>query len=256
MHLCFGPQCNVVASRASYGGADLRRATAGIPAALPVRLAVNPVRLAREGSPANLRLLVGRAVPNSYRGVRFEGLDFRHADFSGPILRRSGPLAPRQAARLAAEVARALSAAHARGIVHRDVKPGNIMLSSEGRVKVGDFGIARAIADAQMTLPGMTLGSVHYFSPEQARGEQATTSSDVYSLGIVLFEALTGRRPFEGDSAASIAIARLSGPPPDPSEFREGIPPALVAIVRRAMALEPADRFPSAAAMGRIEFIE
>jgi serine/threonine-protein kinase len=165
------------------------------------------------------------------------------------ILRRGGPLAPRQAARLTAEVARALSAAHARGFVHRDVKPGNILLSSEGRVKVGDFGIARAVAEAQMTLPGTTLGSVHYFSPEQARGEQATTASDVYSLGIVLFEVLTGRRPFEGDSAASIAIARLSGPPPDPSAVRAGIPPALVAIVSRAMAPDPADRFPSAAAM-------
>ncbi len=165
------------------------------------------------------------------------------------ILRRGGPLAPRQAARLTAEVARALSAAHARGFVHRDVKPGNILLSSEGRVKVGDFGIARAVAEAQMTLPGTTLGSVHYFSPEQARGEQATSASDVYSLGIVLFEVLTGRRPFEGDSAASIAIARLSGPPPDPSDVRAGIPPELVAIVSRAMAPEPADRFPSAAAM-------
>ncbi len=165
------------------------------------------------------------------------------------ILRRSGPLAPRQAARLTADVARALSAAHARGLVHRDVKPGNILVSSDGRVKVSDFGIARAIAEAQMTLPGTTLGSVHYFSPEQARGEQATAASDIYSLGIVLYETLTGRRPFEGDSAASIAMARLAGPPPSPSDVRGGIPPALEAITLRAMALEPAQRFPSAAAM-------
>ncbi len=165
------------------------------------------------------------------------------------IMRRNGPLAPRQAARVAAEVARALSAAHARGIVHRDVKPGNIMLSSDGRVKVADFGIARAIAEAQMTLPGTTLGSVHYFSPEQARGEQTTASSDIYALGIVLFEMLTGRRPFEGDSAAAIAVARLSGRPPEMSEVRAGIPPALEAIVRRAMATDPGERFPSAAAM-------
>src|SRR6266704_2601784 len=90
------------------------------------------------------------------------------------IIRRSGPLPPRQAARIVAEAARALQAAHASGIVHRDVKPGNILISRDGRVKVTDFGIARAIAEAQMTLPGTTLGSVHYFSPEQARGEQAT----------------------------------------------------------------------------------
>ncbi len=96
--------------------------------------------------------------------------------------------------------ARALEAAHARGIVHRDVKPGNIMISRDGRVKVTDFGIARAVAEAQMTLPGTTLGSVHYFSPEQARGEQATAASDIFALGIVLFELLTGQRPWEGDT--------------------------------------------------------
>ena len=165
------------------------------------------------------------------------------------ILRRTGPLPPRQAARIAAEVARALAAAHARGIVHRDVKPGNVLVSSDGRVKVTDFGIARAIAEAQMTLPGTTLGSVHYFSPEQVRGEPASEASDVYALGIVLYEMLTGRRPWEGDTAAAIALARLSGPTPVPSSVRQGIPPALEAIDRKALASSPAERFSSAAAM-------
>ena len=165
------------------------------------------------------------------------------------LLRRTGPVQPRQAARIAAESARALAAAHARGIIHRDVKPGNIMLAQDGRVEMTDFGIARAISEAQMTLPGTTLGSVHYFSPEQARGEPATERSDIYSLGIVLFELLTGRRPFEGDSAASIAMARLSGPAPMPSTFRAGIPLELEAIDRKALALDPADRFASAGAM-------
>ncbi len=165
------------------------------------------------------------------------------------LLRRTGPLQPRQAARIVAESARALAAAHSRGIIHRDVKPGNIMLAQDGRVQMTDFGIARAISDAQMTLPGTTLGSVHYFSPEQARGEPATERSDIYSLGIVLFELLTGRRPFEGDSAASIAMARLSGPAPMPSNFRAGIPLELEAIDRKALALDPADRFVSANAM-------
>src|SRR5439155_242632 len=127
------------------------------------------------------------------------------------IVKRSGALPPRQAARIAAETARALHAAHQRVIVHRDVKPGNVMIDRDGRVKVADFGIARAIAEAQMTLPGTTLGSVHYFSPEQARGDQATPSSDVYSLGIVLYELLTGHRPWEADSAAAVAMARLAG---------------------------------------------
>jgi eukaryotic-like serine/threonine-protein kinase len=165
------------------------------------------------------------------------------------IIKRSGALPPRQSARIAAEAARALQAAHQRGIVHRDVKPGNIMIDREGRVKVADFGIARAVAESQMTLPGTTLGSVHYFSPEQARGEPTTAASDIYSLGIVLFELLTGHRPWEADSAAAVAMARLAGPPPDPTTIRSGIPSDLVAIDRKALAVEPADRWTSAASM-------
>lgn len=165
------------------------------------------------------------------------------------IIKRSGALPPRQAARIGAGVARALAAAHAKGLVHRDVKPGNVLIGRDGRVKVVDFGIARALAEAQMTLPGTTLGSVHYFSPEQARGEPTTEASDIYSLGIVLFELLTGVRPWTGDSAASVALARLSGPVPDPIAVRSAVPPDLAAITRKALAPAPADRFTSAAAM-------
>ncbi|MEA2653333.1 MAG: eukaryotic-like serine/threonine-protein kinase, partial [Chloroflexota bacterium] len=165
------------------------------------------------------------------------------------ILRRNGPLPARQVARIGAGVARALAAAHARGLVHRDVKPGNVLIGSDGRVKVVDFGIARAIAEAQVTLPGMTLGSVHYFSPEQARGEPATAASDIFSLGIVLYEMLTGVRPWEGDSAASVALARLTGPIPDPIAVRSSVPTDLAAITRRALALDPNDRWPSASVM-------
>jgi serine/threonine-protein kinase len=165
------------------------------------------------------------------------------------LLRRNGPLQPRQAARIAAEVAKALQAAHAQGIVHRDVKPGNILISRDGRVRVTDFGIARALAEAQLTLPGTTLGSVHYFSPEQAQGEQATPASDIYSLGIVLFEMLTGRRPWEGDSAASVAMARIRTDAAAPSSLRPGIPPELDAIDLRALARDPAARYPSAASL-------
>jgi serine/threonine-protein kinase len=165
------------------------------------------------------------------------------------LLARNGPLPPRQAARLAAEVAHALAAAHGRGIVHRDVKPGNILVSSDGRVKVADFGIARAWADARLTLPGVTLGSVHYFSPEQALGEQATEKSDIYSLGIVLYELLTGRRPWEGDNAAAVAMARISAPPPLVSDVRPNVPPVLEAIDRKALSPDPAARYPTADAM-------
>ncbi len=167
----------------------------------------------------------------------------------GSIVRRSGALPPRQAARLTSQIARAVAAAHASGFVHRDIKPSNALVTREGRVKVTDFGIARALAEATLTLPGTTLGSVHYFSPEQARGEIATPASDIYSLGIVLYELLTGRRPWEGDSAAAIATARLTGPVPNPSSVRAGIPPILEAITRKAMATSPDDRFASAEAM-------
>ena len=167
----------------------------------------------------------------------------------GAILRENGPLAPRQAARVAAEVAKALHAAHVRGIVHRDVKPSNVLVGRDGRVKVADFGIARALAESQLTMPGMTMGSVHYFSPEQARGEVATAASDIYALGIVLFEALTGQRPFSGDGAAAVALARLTTTPPRPSALRPGVPGPLDAIVLRAMALDPAARYATAAAV-------
>jgi serine/threonine-protein kinase len=163
------------------------------------------------------------------------------------VLRANGPLPPRQAARVAAAVARALAAAHAKGIVHRDVKPGNVLIGRDGQVKVADFGIARAVAESALTLPGTALGSVHYFSPEQARGEPTTAASDIFSLGIVLFEALTGQRPWEGDSAAGVAIARLSGPTPDPRLARPSVPQELADIDRRALALQPGERWSSAA---------
>ena len=165
------------------------------------------------------------------------------------LLRRNGSLPPRQAARIARDVGRALAAAHDRGIVHRDIKPGNVLIANDGRVKVTDFGIARALSEAQLTLPGTTLGSVHYLSPEQVRGEPASAASDIYGLGIVLYEMLAGRRPFEGDTPASVAMGRLSGPAPGPSDVVSAIPPALDAIDRKALAPDPAERFLSAGAM-------
>jgi eukaryotic-like serine/threonine-protein kinase len=165
------------------------------------------------------------------------------------IIRRTGAMPPRAAARLVAQASRAVAAAHDRGFVHRDIKPGNILVTREGRVKVTDFGIARALSESALTLPGTTLGSVHYFSPEQARGEVATPASDIYSLGIVLYELLTGRRPWTGDTAAAIATARLTGAVPSPSAVHGGIPPTLETIDRRALAPMPEERFGSAAEM-------
>jgi eukaryotic-like serine/threonine-protein kinase len=163
-------------------------------------------------------------------------------DLAEVLRERGAALEAMAAARIAQQVADALDVAHGRGIVHRDIKPTNIMITRAGRVKVGDFGIARAFSEAQITLPGTTLGSVHYFSPEQARGELVTTASDVYSLGLVLFEMLTGRRTWTGDSAGAVAVARLAGDPPLPSSVNPAVPPTLDAIVRAALARLPSDR--------------
>jgi serine/threonine-protein kinase len=169
-------------------------------------------------------------------------------------LRERGPLPPTVAASIGQQVADALDAAHARGIVHRDIKPSNVLLSTGGRVKVADFGIAQAFTDAQLTMTGVTMGSVHYFSPEQARGEQVTTASDIYSTGLVLYEMLTGQRAYTGGSAAEVAMARLTGRIPSPMEVRPDVPAALDAVVRWCLQPEAQGR-PSAselaAALGR-----
>jgi beta-lactam-binding protein with PASTA domain len=172
------------------------------------------------------------------------------------VLRERGRLPPTAAARIGQQIGDALDAAHARGIVHRDIKPSNVLLSSGGRVKVADFGIAQAFSEAQLTLtaPGMTMGSVHYFSPEQARGEVVTTASDVYSAGLVLYEMITGQRAFMGDSAAAVAMARLTGQIPSPAAVRRDVPLPLDAIVRWALQPDARNR-PTAAelssALGR-----
>jgi len=161
------------------------------------------------------------------------------------LLRQRGHLEADDAVRIAIGVAAALEAAHRRGIVHRDVKPGNILIDHD--VKVTDFGIARAVSEASMTVTGTTLGSVHYFSPEQARGDEVTGQSDVYALGIVLYEMLTGRRPFEGDSAAGVALKRLTEDP-EPPTLHGPVPAGLSAIVMRALERDPANRYPDAGA--------
>lgn len=135
--------------------------------------------------------------------------------------------------------------AHERGIVHRDLKPHNVLVDSEGRARVTDFGIARAGA-SEITQTGSVLGTAQYLSPEQAQGLEVGAPSDLYSIGVILYEALTGRVPFDGDSAVAVALKQVSERPRPPSELNPQVPPALDAVVLRALAKDPAERFASA----------
>jgi serine/threonine-protein kinase len=158
-----------------------------------------------------------------------------------------GPLDPSTVARLGGDVAGALEAAHRNGVIHRDVKPANILVCPDHRVKVADFGIAKVHDTTDHTQTGTMLGSVKYLSPEQVDGLPVDARSDVYSLGIVLYEALTGRTPFEADTPAATALGRLHHPPTPPRQLRPAIPAELEAVVLRALARDPAQRYGSAA---------
>jgi serine/threonine-protein kinase len=158
-----------------------------------------------------------------------------------------GPLDPWVAANIAAQVAGALDVAHAAGLVHRDIKPANILLSEDGRVKVGDFGIAKAAESADLTQEGSFVGTAKYLAPEQVESKPVDGRTDLYSLGIVLYEMLCGRVPFEGDSSSATALARLHQDPMRPRQIRPGIPRALEAITMRLLARSPDDRYPTAA---------
>jgi tRNA A-37 threonylcarbamoyl transferase component Bud32 len=164
------------------------------------------------------------------------------------LLRAEGPLEPDRAAELVAEVCGALGAAHAKGLIHRDIKPGNIMCTGEGRVKVMDFGVARMLA-ASMTLTESAgiVGTAKYMSPEQAQGVPVDARSDLYSLGVVLYECLGGRPPFDGDSPVVIASRHVWATPAPLGELQPDVPPALEAVTYRALAKDPGERYQHAA---------
>lgn len=156
-----------------------------------------------------------------------------------------------EAVEIVSGVLSALEYSHANHLVHRDIKPGNIMLTSDGKIKVMDFGIARALTDSQatMTQTNAVVGTAQYLSPEQARGETVDARSDLYSTGVVLFELLTGRPPFKGDSAVAVAYQHVEQIPPTPSSILSDIPDSLDRVVLKALAKNREDRYPSAAAM-------
>jgi serine/threonine-protein kinase len=167
------------------------------------------------------------------------------------ILAAEGRLLPRRAMEIAAAICAALEQAHAAGIVHRDIKPGNVMITPSGEVKVMDFGIARALTSstATMTQTAAVVGTAHYLSPEQARGEHVDARSDIYSTGCLLYELLTGAPPFTGESAVAVAYQHVREDPLPPSQVEPDVPAAVDAVVLVAMAKNPVNRYGSAAEM-------
>ncbi|MFD3509961.1 Stk1 family PASTA domain-containing Ser/Thr kinase [Nocardia sp. NPDC058666] len=178
-------------------------------------------------------------------------MEYVEGDTLRDIVRGKGPLAPRKAMEVVADVCAALDFSHKAGIVHRDMKPANIMINRAGAVKVMDFGIARAIADSAnpMTQTSAVIGTAQYLSPEQARGETVDARSDVYSVGCVLFEILTGQPPFTGDSPVAVAYQHVKEDPPLPSSVNPGVPRELDSVILKAMAKNPANRYQTAAEM-------
>jgi serine/threonine-protein kinase len=180
-------------------------------------------------------------------GTYFIVMEFIDGRPLSSILKSAGPLSAERTADVGAHVAAALGYAHKHGVIHRDVKPGNVLITDEGQVKVTDFGIARALnTEESLTQTGAVMGTATYFSPEQAEGIGVDARSDIYSLGVVLYEMVTGRPPFLGDTPVAVASKHVRDHPPAPRELNPSIPPTFEAIILKSMAKDPAHRYATA----------
>src|SRR4029077_19436322 len=173
---------------------------------------------------------------DGHMGAPYIVLEYVQGETLKDVIRREGPLEIPQAIAYAIEIARALGAAHERMIVHRDVKPQNVLIGAEGGAKITDFGIARSLSEEGLTVAGRVLGTTDYVSPEQALGQPVTGQSDIYSLGIVLYEMLTGEVPFTGDTPVAVAMRHVREDVPDVQRLRPEVSAATAAVVDRATA--------------------
>ncbi|WP_144119094.1 serine/threonine-protein kinase [Catellatospora sichuanensis] len=181
-------------------------------------------------------------------GIAYLVMQFVEGESLLSLVRRVGPLAPARAMRLLAQAADAIHAAHLQGIVHRDVKPANLLLRPDGRLALTDFGIARIVAADRLTAAGEIFGTASYLAPEQVTGSDIGPATDVYALGVVAYEMLTQHRPFAGDTPFSVALKHVHEQPP---ELPPSVPEPVRALVMRALAKDPAQRWPSAAALAK-----
>ena len=183
------------------------------------------------------------------QGMNYIVMEYVRGENLKDLIKKEAPFTVARALNIARQICEALHHAHQNNIVHRDIKPHNILITPEGRVKVTDFGIARAASSSTLTQNGSVLGSVQYFSPEQAKGAPAGVASDIYSLGCVIYEMLTGTVPFKGESADRHRPQAPAGTAAPMRELRPGLPPAVESLVARSLAKDPSLRFPSALSM-------
>lgn len=184
-------------------------------------------------------------------GTRFIVMEYVQGETLHEVIQREAPLPAARIVRIGTQLADALAYAHSRGIIHRDVKPQNILITRDGWVKVMDFGIAAAAGESSLTLPGTVVGTANYISPEQAEGYGVGPASDVYSAGVVLYEMATGRPPFRASHPMAVARMHVDDPPPRPAALNPALPPGLESIILRALAKDPARRFASAGDLSR-----
>ncbi|TMM06311.1 MAG: serine/threonine protein kinase [Actinobacteria bacterium] len=192
----------------------------------------------------NIVTVIDRGEQDGRQFIVFEYIDGMNLK---ELMAEEGPLSPREAIELALQVARGLSFAHDQGLVHRDVKPQNVLLDADGRAKVTDFGIAHAVDVDGMTITGTIMGTSNYIAPEQARGQPVDEQTDVYSLGCVLYELLTGEVPFAGDNFVAVAMRHVNDPVPSVRDARPDVPPRLDRAIQQAMAKDHGERFESMA---------